>query len=341
MKTALHTLAVSLLGLSAVSGQSSDYTNFIRQVLLGSDPAIYWDVSVESKGERLSPVALDLAGARYELWTVKSKPWTSYLLDTAYVSAFAPEAEIVIETLDPDGGTVPRTRADQPFSVEIQVKGLLSGNDAPAASKSVRLLHHVQSYGGTNGENIDRTQADLFAQSVIDKNGKTTLDYGMTNIPVSDLTRVRGEERFSVYTRKDDGTLDEQLCSRYVIVWPITQVAITGLKKDALIRFETPDVNIQVVDMYPKSYTYTQIYPGHPKLGMAGTKIPSAQRQLDQAIPASKTWRISNLGDYLTKDGRWTLEVVTETVFGKERLGYVSFDVDRSLEVRSLISTLE
>ncbi|GAA5484535.1 hypothetical protein [Haloferula sargassicola] len=342
MKTAFTTLAISLAGMSAGLGQSSGYTNFIRQVLLGSTPAIYWDVSVESKGERLSPVALDLAGARYELWTVKSgSSPKSYLLDTAYVSSFAPEADIVINTLDPDGGSVPRTRADQPFSVDVQVKGLLSGANVPEAAKSVRLLHHVQSYGDTYGENIDRTQATLFAQSLIEKNGKTKLDYSMTNVPGTDLTKIRGEERFSVYTRKDDGTLDEQLCSRYVVVWPLTTVTIAGLDASETIRFKAPEVTIDVADMYPKSYTYTQVYPGDPVLGTEGTKITSAQRQIDQQQPLSKTWRIENLGDYLTKDGTWTIEVITETVYGRERLAYTTFEVDRGLEVRSLLSTLE
>ena len=344
MKSHIKTLVLAALGMSASVGQAATYTNFVRQVLLQSIPAIYWDVSVEPKGERFSPVAIDLAGSRYELWTIEnngSKPPVSYLLDTAYVSAFAPEGDIVIKTLDPDGGSIPRTRADQPFSVDIQIKGLRNGLLDPPSSKSVRLLHHTQSYGTTNGENIDRSKASLFSQAIISTNGKTTLNYAMTNIAGTDLTKVRGEERFSIYTRKDDGSLDEQICSRYVKVWPLTKVSIVGVDQDSVIRFKAPEISIVVEDVYPKSYTYTQIYQGPQKLGTVGTVIPSAQLQRNDITPHSDIWKISNVNDYIDKEGTWTMEVITETVFGRERLSYVTFNVDRELEVNSLLSTLE
>ncbi|MBB5351941.1 hypothetical protein HNR46_002180 [Haloferula luteola] len=334
-------------GALAATSSAAGYTNYIRQVMLETTPEIHWDLeNVAAKGEGISPAALSLSGSRYELWTVKNADTSgtsavSYLLDTAFVSAYSPAAEIVIHTLDPDGGDIPRTRVDQPFSVDVTVSGLLTGDDAPAASKSVRLLHHTQSYGDTYGENVDRSQANLFDQRVIESNGVTTLEYEMTNLTGADLTQVRGEERFSVYTHSENGALDEQLASRFVKVWPLTRVQILGLEWGETYRFEMPQVTIEVDDMYPKSYTYTQIYKGAPSLGTVGTKIPQAQKQIDQSKPLSRTWVIGNLGSLIDEDGQWTLEVVTETVFGVERLALMTFEVDRSLEVRSLLSTLE
>ena len=335
---------VATLGFLAVlpdAGAQSSYTNFIRQTILGTTPAVYWDVSVAPSGERLSLMGITETGSRYELWTVKSGATpTSFLLDSAYVSSYAPTATIDILTEDSEWtGPVPRTRADRPFSVDIKVNGLLNGPLDPAGSKSVRLLRHVQSYGSTNGENIDRSQATLFSQAVIDKNGILTLDYPLTSIPGADRLRVRGEERFSVFTRNDDGSNDQQLVSRYVQIWPVATAAISGIDPGQTVRFEAPQLVVTVNDLYPSSYTYTQIYKGAPALGTVGKLIPSAQLQIDQATPESRVWISDNYDSLIDEDGQWTIEVITETPFGAERMAHITFHVDRTLEVNSMMST--
>lgn len=342
MKTSALSILAALAACLPVFGQSEGYTNFIRQTILETSPPLYWDVSVPRSGERLSLVAIDLAGSRYELWTVKAgiSP-QSYLLDTAYVSAFSPQAEITIRTEDDYTGPIPRTRADRPFEVEVKVNGLLSGPLDPPASKSVRLLRHVQSYGGTSGENIDRTQATLHSQAILDKNGSTKLAYTVTAIPGADRTQVRGEERFSVFTRNDDGTNDEQIVSRYVQVWPLSSASISGVAAGQTVGFKVPVLTVTANNLYPTSHTYTQLYKGAPALGTKGVVIPSAQLQIDQSTPESRVWTSENWGGFLTEDGQWTIEVVTDTVFGTERLAYVTFDVNRTLEVNSMISTSE
>lgn len=340
MKTKLHLTALVLPLLGVAEGQSANFTNFIRQTVLETSPPVYWDVTVAPEGERLSPLAIDLAGSRYELWTVKggSQP-VSYLLDTAFVSSFAPTAQLAIITGDPDGN-VPRTRADQPFSVEFTIGGLLSAPDAPEMAKSVQLLHHVQSYGDTYGEGIDPADASLESRTQIDQNGAVTLNYGVTSIPGGDRTAVRGEERFSVYTLGASGVDEQQLVSRSIRIWPLATASIQGITQGQTIRFDPPPITIEVGDLYPKSYTYAQIYKGAPALGTEGTKLPSAQLMIDQERPDSRVWRSDNYDQFFEEDGQWTLEVVTETVFGTERLAYLSFVVDRTLDVRSQISTL-
>lgn len=343
MKALTLTALLALAALPAAMAQTSSYTNFIRQTILGSTLPVYWDVSVASSGERLSPTALTIAGSRYELWTVKSTSGaapTSYLLDTAFVSAFSPTSEITILTEDTAWtGPVPRTRADRPFTVEVQVDGLLSGATDPASAKSVRLLRHVQSYGSTNGENIDRTQASLLSQAVISSNGKTTLNYPITSIPGTNPLQVKGEERFSVFTRNDDGSNDQQIVSRYLQIWPVATASISGISADETIRFEAPQVTITVNDLYPSSYTYTQIYKGAPALGTVGQVVTSAQLQLDQATPESRVWVSKDYDNLIDDDGQWTIEVITRTIFGTERLAYLTFNVNRTLRVNSMMST--
>lgn len=343
MKALTLTALLAFAAPPAAMAQTSSYTNFIRQTILDSTLPVYWDVSVASSGERLSPTALTIAGSRYELWTVKSTSGaapTSYLLDTAFVSAYSPTSEITILTEDTAWtGPVPRTRADRPFTVEVQVDGLLSGATDPASAKSVRLLRHVQSYGSTNGENIDRTQASLLSQAVISSNGKTTLNYPITSIPGENPLQVTGEERFSVFTRNDDGSNDQQIVSRYLQIWPVATASISGISADETIRFEAPQVTITVNDLYPSSYTYTQIYKGAPALGTVGQVVTSAQLQLDQATPESRVWVSKDYDNLIDDDGQWTIEVITRTIFGTERLAYLTFNVNRTLRVNSMMST--
>lgn len=339
MKSTFPALAATAVACCAAVAQSGGYVNFIRQTVLETNPPIYYDAVVEKQGQRLSIVPVMLSGSRYELWTVQtgSTP-TSHLLDTTYVSAYSPEGEITITTEDPDG-QVPRTRADRPFSVDAVVSGLLNGLLDPPESKSVRFLRHVQSYGGGDGSDLDRSQATLHSQAVIDRNGTTTLEYDLTAVPGPDRLRVRGEERFSIYTRKNDGSTDEQLATATLQVWPVATATISGVEEGETMRFQVPTITVTVRDLYPKSYTYAQIYRGAPRLGEDGAVMQSAQLVLDQQTPESRVWTARNYGNLLTEDGQWTIEVVTQTVFGTERLAYVSFEVDRAIEVNSTLGT--
>lgn len=342
MKTIATFTLVTVLASPLALGQDPAYTNFIRQTVLDTTPPLYWDVSVPKNGERLSEVAIDIAGSRFELWTVKAADNPqSYLLDVAYVSAYAPQAEITIRTEDPYTGPIPRTRADRPFEVDVKVSGLLNGPNDPAASKSVRLLRHVQSYGNTDGSEIDRSQAILHSQAILDRNGVTKLAYPVTAVPGPDRLSVRGEERFSVFTRLNDGNNDEQIVSRYVQIWPVANASISGITDGQRVGIREPMLTVTVNNLYPSSYTYTQVYKGAPALGTEGRVIPSAQLQIDQVFPENRQWTSDSYGQLLTEDGQWTIEVVTNTVFGSERLAYVTFEVDRTLEVNSMISTAE
>jgi hypothetical protein len=87
-------LAVTTPLLVAEAVKQATYTNFVRQVQMSS--GVVWDVPVGISGERNSELTVDHGGARFELWTVLSAPLTSYLLDTRYVSTYAPAADVTI-----------------------------------------------------------------------------------------------------------------------------------------------------------------------------------------------------------------------------------------------------
>lgn len=335
-------LCFLLLTLSQAYCQTGTYTNFIRQVQLPT--GVQWDMSVASvspAGGSLSPLAINPGGARFELWTVLSSPLTNYLLDTKYVGTYVPIADVAIRTEDPYDA-IPRTRADRPFYVDVSVSGLLSGATDPDPSKSVKLLRHVQSYGaGGTGINLDRTQATLLSQASIATNGTQTLTYALTSIPGADRTKVRGEERFSVFSLADYQAPESQLASKFVQIWPVADGSISGIAANQLFRFKMPILTITLNDLYPTSTTYTQVYKGEPRLGVTGFVVPGSSLVVNESIPVSRTLVVDNYDVAFDSDGRWTMELLTSTPFGLDRLAFVSFNIDRTIEVNGTVTTIE
>jgi hypothetical protein len=328
-----------MLALSLVSADTVSYTNFIRQVQMPS--GVQWDASVAATGSQLSPLAINPGGARFELRTVKPSPLTSYLLDTRYVGTYVPQAGVVIRTEDPYP-TIPRTRADRPFYVEVTVAGLLSGATVPDASKSAKLLRHVQSYGvGGTGVSLDRTQATLLSQAMITTNGMQTLTYTLNSVPGADRTKVQGEERFSVFSLEDYQAPESQLASQFIQIWPVADGSIAGLTLNQVIRSTVPQVTLTLNDLYPSSTTYAQIYMDNPQLGVTGTTVPGSVLVINESVPQSRVLTLQGYDAVFDADGRWTMELLTVTPFGIDRLAYVSFDVHRTIEVNSTLTTVE
>ncbi|MGB6222689.1 hypothetical protein [Haloferula sp.] len=341
----LLAIAALLATSGSALGQAADfYTNFVRQVQLEPGmPEVRWDVSVLPEGEQLSPLAINPGGARFELWTVKSDPLTVYLLDSKYVGSYIPIAHTIIRTEDPYTYTgIPRTRADRQFIVDVQVEGLLSGLTDPEASKSVNLLRHVQSYGaGGTGANIDRTQATLLTQSSLVNNAIHRMTFAVTSIPGADRSKVRGEERFSVFSVDDYQAPASQLASMHVQIWPVADGMISGIADGESLRFNTPSLTLTMNDLYPDSRTYAQIYEGSPALGTVGTVISGSALIYYDSVPHDRTLVIEDWADSVEESGQYTIELLTETPFGIDRLDHVTFTINRDIEVNGTVTTVE
>lgn len=339
MKTILPALflAASAQWMTA----QSLYSHFIRQVQMPS--GVQWDVPVALTGERNSHLSIDGGGARFELWTVLSSPLSSYLLDTRYVSTYAPVAEVAITSEDPYA-VVPRTRADRPFQVKVTVNGLLNQPSAPDASKAVKFLRHAQSYGpGGVGENLDRSQATLINQSFITQNGPQVFSYTINSVPGGDRAKVRGEERFSIYSLADAASSapESQIASRYIQIWPVADGSISGIVPNQKVRIQMPQLTFTVNDIYPGGMVYAQAYPGAAKLGTEGTLIPGTSYGPIGDVPENKVMVLDRYDTVLDKDGLWTIELLTITPFGVDRLAHVSFEIDREITVNGNITTIE
>jgi hypothetical protein len=352
MKTILHftTTALMLCGSHAWS-QTGTYTNFIRQVQFPGP--LERDTSCDTAGQRLSELAIDPGGARFELHTVTTigASLVDTLLASCYVGASIPASTMAIRTED-STGTVPRTRADRPFYVDFSVTELLSGPTDPDASKRVNLLRHVQSYGvGGTGGNIDRTAAILLSQREINTNiVSETLTYTLNSIPGADRSKVRGEERFSVFTVADQQVsaggitytvAASQIASQTVQIWPVADGSITGITSNQFIRFSLPALTLALNDLYPNSTTYAQVYKGNAQLGMTGKVVPGSGLVINESSPQSRVLSLTNYDTVFDSDGRWTMELVTVTPFGIDRLSFVTFDLDRTIEMNATFTTIE
>ncbi len=340
MRHLLLRFVPAFLAVAALApAQTATYTNFIRQVQLPT--AVQWDATVAATGSQLSSLTIDPGGARFELWTVKSTPLTSYLLDTRYVGTYVPLSSVVIRSED-TYPSIPRTRADRPFYVDVTVSGLLSGATDPDASKSANLLHHVQSYGtGGTGVILDRTQATLLTQASITTNGTQTLTYAVNSVPGAVRTKVRGEERFSVFSLADYQAPSSQLASQFIQIWPVADGSIGGLTQGMVLRFTVPTLTLTLNDLYPSSTTYAQVYQGDPQLGVTGTIVPGSAVVISDSVPQNRVLTVKDYDAVFNDDGRWTMELLTLTPFGVERLAYVSFDIERIIKVNSAVTTIE
>lgn len=335
----LPALALSLAAPAAgQSAASANWANFILQVQTGSGAE--WQMPVDQAGQDLSPLAIDPGGARFELWTVKNSDLSDYLLDQKYVGSYVPQATVTILSEDPYV-TRTRTRADRPFTVKIELNGLLTDPSAPPAARIVKLIHQVQSYGTGDGIGIDPSLATVLAETYLNQNGIISLDYALNSVPGADRSKVRGEETFTVNSLPDYQAPESQISARSIQIWPVADGSISGIADGDQLRFGTPTLTIDTNDLYPDSRTYVQLYPGTPVLGTVGFVVEGSVIILNQAGPSDRTITIEDWDRVIEESGDWTMELLTQTPFGIDRLDYVTFHINRDIEVNGSVTTVE
>ena len=322
------------------AADSTGYTNFIRQIQVPS--GLERDLPVAVTGERDSELVVDEKGSRFELWTVSSTPFVSYLLDTEYVGAYIPVANIQVTTADPyfkEG--VYRTRADQPFTVKTTVSGLLSG-DVPDAAKQVTYLHHKQQYGSGGPAANDPTKATLHSRDTYTQN-KTYTDYrDISVIPGSDRLKVWGEERFSVYSLADGSAPASQIAAATVQVLPVSTGEIKGVTDNEMVRFQMPELVFNADDVYPKEGVFVQVYKKADE--SSKTRLPVGWTNSSYDGPMSVTLPSggNDIAGAVDEDGEWVIELWAENpYFGNHLLDAVHFNFTGGIRVNSLVGSME
>lgn len=355
MKTTLSAISgISILAFATSFAAEITYKNFIRQVNfpedLGGVGVEYNPIESANSGEMLSPLPINTGYARFDLNTISSMG-QDWLLNSAYVGTYQiPKPIVTIISLD-TSSEVPRTRVDFPFTVRIQVENIDSSPGMPEISKSVDLHHLVQSYGaGGDGLAIDREQAQEVSiwgtPRSLTSNGTIELRSLFNSIrtidPSFSETKVRGEERFRVLSVDS-----KELASATIQVWPVATGKIEGIKEGDNIKFRMPQLTLTLTDLYPKSTTYLQAYPGPWVEGKAGLVVPFPPLTLTESIPQNRTLLVQDYDNVLDRDGEWTFELLHSTPFDKVEgggvlsLDHVTVNINRTLDVNAAITTSE
>lgn len=134
---------------------------------------------------------------------------------------------------------------------------------------------------------------------------------------------------------------ESQLASQFIQIWPVADGSISGITTGQLIRYTAPQVTLTVNNLYPNSTTYAQVYKGSPNLGEEGTIVPGSSLVINDSVPASRVLVVKGYESALAEDGDWTMELVTKTPFGLDRLAYVTFKLDRTMKMNASFTTTE
>ncbi len=331
MKRILPWLIATSLHAAA---QSDSYVNFIRQNQSGT--GVVWDMPVEARGKGASALALESGGALFQLWTINQTKAVDYLLDQKLVGAYLPKAQITIATLDPDGA-VPRTRIDQPFTVQIELADLLTGAGLPVSATSVLLNRHLASYpAGSRTLDPAAVLASQPAQSVyLNENGRTVLKFQASSLQAADPLKASGEEHFVIHALGDSTFAQSQLAAAHVQVWPVAHGSIKGINNGDKLRFKAPTVELLLDDLYPRSDTYLLLYKGASIEGVEGAIVSAFP--MDRDASESHVVSIDDLDQHFEEDGTYTLALVSDTVYGREALCEpVTFEVNRTLQINAM-----
>ena len=234
--------------LCAQSQNSDSYTNVIEMIELGSgdDGPLLWNMpgNIADRGENvLVGEPVPEAGALFILSTIQQNPFQDWFLDQTAVGAYLPKATMEIVTHDTTA-TVPRTRADQPFNIKVNVEGLYDGglNLPPEAiqqaATEVRLQFFKQDYPvGENSIPGGAVTSDAHKEVAFEGNGDFSENSLYTSLSPSAPDKARGEEHFAIRTLNDNGLEGAAIAQAHIEVWPVWSSRQEGLEDPGFLPY--------------------------------------------------------------------------------------------------------
>ena len=168
------------------------------------------------------------------------------------------------------------------------------------------------------------------------KNGNTALAYGASALTATDPFKATGEEYFVVHALADGSVTQTQIASGFVQVWPRASGSIKGISPGDVLRFQMPQIELLLNDLYPTSDTYLLLYEGSSTSG-TGT-IVTAFPMPDRATSESHVVSVTGLDSKFTHDGAYTLALVSDTAYGRDILYSVPFSVNRTLHINTMMT---
>ena len=268
------------------------------------------------------------------------------LLSEKAVGTYIPEAQIVLTSKDTY--YPPRTRADQPYDVNISVAKLPDPTSAqiPAgAPTKVAVQRSYKLYDPTlyvpaangSGQGVYSLGLDLTM------NGTFSIPAQYQQLPGAQPTKAVGEETVSASVQIGTGaSATAKVASATIQVWPVATATIHNIPVNAKFMNVPENIQATLTDLYPDSVTYARIYAGLPSVGANGNTVGSSVISYNTYSPQNAVVPLTNLSDFIDKDGMYTIEVVTITPFNNrqpERLAYATFEINRTVEVRATLTT--
>jgi hypothetical protein len=320
-----------------------------------------YDIPLEANGGPFVPtLAISEAGNSFELYA-RGTAWDTkvYLLDTKLIRAYSPAAAFAIDTEDPyirgdvaSGRYVKRTRADRPYSMRVEVTGLIPGS-ANQAENAAYFATHGTNYNPTTYSGLD--QPEYLIQEGNVGNGTINLGPLYHELTGTAATKACGEMKFTMVRYAADGVPDTIIAQPKIEIWPVATATVENITPNQVFIDKIPLVVFNYKDLYPDSRTYVQIYAGPAVLGTVGTIVETTERKMGEyynpdsgtepaSVPQTLSVGVEGLSNYTPKDGIYTVEIITETPFfsrAPERLAAVTFEVDRVISSRGKLSTAE
>jgi hypothetical protein len=226
---------------------------------------------------------------------------------------------------------------DQPFRVEIQISDLLTGPGIPLAASSVLLERHLANFpaGKRVIDPVKAVSGTPTNVGYLSANGQHVMAFPVSGLTASDPTKACGEEHFVIHALSEDSSTQSQIASAMVQVWPVASGEIKGIKSGEKLRFEVPQIELILNDLYPRSDTYLMLYKGTQVAGAEGRIVNAFP--MDRDASESHVLPISELDTKIEEDGTYTLALISETVFGRELLcSPVTFNIRRTLQVNAM-----
>lgn len=356
MKKLLILIFASLL---ATTLHAQEAEAWVRQTDLATGQ-IYDTPIVGTGGTYTAPVRVNETGSLYELFA-RGTAWDNniYLLDTKLIGTYNPQVAISITTEDDyvrgdptSGNFVKRTRADRPFTVQIEVDGLVEASTS-TSERTVYLAVQGRNADAQTYSLLDKPQYLLEDANL--ENGSYTLGPLYHQLSSPTLSTGNGEQSFTIVRYASYMVPDTILVQPKVEVWPVATASIDNIAANQVFIDRIPTVVITLENLYPDSYTYVQLYSGSQVLGTVGAVVGNTERRFgthyyphlsgeSTNVPQNLSISIDDLSNYASDDGIYTLEVITRTPFfgrAAERLTHVTFEVDRVISSRGQIRTTE
>lgn len=300
------------------------------------------------------------------------------LVDSKVIGLYMPKGVFTVNVLDPWRGSVTesvsgnqverpvyRTRADQPFSVQGSVTDLLTDPAAPRAAREVNFLH-LATNATAGGYYVDPDN-EYTIESLVFTGSDSYSGAGSSLTGFPDSTLRNGEEKFEMLSYADETVPNRwKVGSATVKVFPVGTG--TFMQRDGgggqeafapnqVFTDKVRDIFVHYTAVYPDSKTYVQIYKDAPSLGIAGSPIAVSVLDATGAVEPQDSETIYSATGIMIKDsylqryftlggnGVYTLEIIASDLppnfsnGGAERLAYISFTVNRSVNVRGQIGT--